>query len=148
MSLSDPRTVIVPIDFSEQSWTAIWAALELSDRQAVRILYIMEPLHSAEPGVVYQTVSNAERETTVREAILRGLTERGLGEMPIDVRVGTAGIAIADHARDVGADLVVISSHGRTGLRRLLIGSVAETVVRHAPCPVLVLRRDFVDGEV
>ncbi len=57
------------------------------------------------------------------------------------VRVGNPGLEIADYATQLGADLIVISSHGYHGLKRLLLGSVAERVIRHAECPVLVLRR-------
>ena len=45
------------------------------------------------------------------------------------------------HARDHAFDLIVIGTHGRTGVKRILLGSVAEEVTRHAPCPVLVVRR-------
>lgn len=48
--------------------------------------------------------------------------------------------AIVDHAKDIHADIIVLGTHGRTGVSRLLMGSVAETVVRTAPCPVLVVR--------
>ena len=54
--------------------------------------------------------------------------------------VGTPGAEIVKVARDWPADLIVMGSHGRGGLARLLVGSVAETVMRHAPCPVLVVR--------
>jgi nucleotide-binding universal stress UspA family protein len=56
------------------------------------------------------------------------------------VEVGSAATEIANAARDWPADLVVIGSHGRGGVKRALMGSVAESVMRHAPCPVLVVR--------
>jgi nucleotide-binding universal stress UspA family protein len=56
------------------------------------------------------------------------------------VRFGDAGDAIAQLASDIEADLVVVGTHGHRGLERLLLGSVAENVVRLAPCPVLVVR--------
>ena len=55
-------------------------------------------------------------------------------------RFGDPGHQIAQYAEEAKADLIVLPSHGRSGLQRLLIGSVAERVVRHAPCPVLVVR--------
>jgi nucleotide-binding universal stress UspA family protein len=64
---------------------------------------------------------------------LTGLTEL--------VQVGNPGIVISDYAKQSGAELVVMPSHGHHGLRRILLGSVAERVLRHAECPVLVLRR-------
>lgn len=59
----------------------------------------------------------------------------------VNVRKGTAFDQIAAAARDVSADVIIIATHGRTGLRHMLLGSTTERVVRHAPCPVLVLRR-------
>ena len=59
----------------------------------------------------------------------------------IDVEIGDPGQCIVDFAESVQADLIVTPSHGRTGVKRLLIGSVAERVVRLAHCPVLVLRK-------
>ena len=63
------------------------------------------------------------------------------------VRVGTAFEVITNLARDCEADLIVITTHGHTGLKHVFLGSTAERVVRHAPCPVLVVRKrehDFV----
>jgi nucleotide-binding universal stress UspA family protein len=54
--------------------------------------------------------------------------------------VGDPAVAISDLARSEGVDLIVMGTHGRTGLRRLLMGSVAEAIVRRAPCPVFVLK--------
>ena len=56
-------------------------------------------------------------------------------------RSSSTGEAVCAAARDSGADLVIVGSQGRTGIGRMLLGSVAESVVRHAPCPVLVVRR-------
>ena len=58
----------------------------------------------------------------------------------VALRHVSAGEAIAEYAEKVKADLVIVGSHGRTGLRRILLGSVAERVVRLAPCAVLVVR--------
>ena len=62
--------------------------------------------------------------------------------MPCDllVRIGNPAAEIVSVARLLKSDLIVISTHGRTGLKHLLLGSVAETVLRHAPCPVLIVR--------
>lgn len=69
----------------------------------------------------------------------RRLTELAAGD-PTQVLEGRPADVIVDHARAVKADLIVMGSLGRTGLERLLVGSVAERVVRLAPCPVLVVR--------
>ena len=63
------------------------------------------------------------------------------GEWDVEVTEGHPADAIVRVAREEGADLIVMGTHGRTGLQHALLGSVAETVVRHAPCPVLTVRR-------
>ena len=63
-------------------------------------------------------------------------------EVPINtlVRVGSPAREIVEVATDLNADIIVISTHGRTGFKHVLIGSVAENVVQRAPCPVLIVR--------
>ena len=80
---------------------------------------------------------------------MRELVEQRLGDL---AKVKTALVVsespakgIVDYAEKEGVDLIVISTHGRTGLRRMMIGSVAERVVRHAHCPVLTLRSKLQD---
>jgi nucleotide-binding universal stress UspA family protein len=65
--------------------------------------------------------------------------ERGPGI--VTVRQGRAFDQISSFAREIGADLIVVTTHGYTGLKHVLLGSTAELVVRHAPCPVLILRQ-------
>jgi universal stress protein A len=74
--------------------------------------------------------------------LLAGFIERlGLGPSTIEfVQSGAPAATIAKAAKDWAADLIVIGSHGRSGMRRALLGSVAEEVMRQAPCPVLVVR--------
>ena len=63
------------------------------------------------------------------------------------VRTGSPADEIVDAAKEMGVDLIILSTHGRTGLKHLLLGSMTENVVRRAPCPVLVVRereREFV----
>jgi nucleotide-binding universal stress UspA family protein len=65
--------------------------------------------------------------------------QQGLAAEPLVLR-GVPYAAIAEAARSVGADLVVLGTHGRTGVQRLLLGSVAAKVISTAPCPVLTVR--------
>lgn len=76
----------------------------------------------------------------IRDLLVRRLPDEGLTDAHAAVRIGDPGGEIAAFAEELGAELIVLPSHGRTGLRRLLIGSVAERVIRLAHCPVLVLR--------
>jgi nucleotide-binding universal stress UspA family protein len=81
----------------------------------------------------------AERDGTRLMADLRARLPVGLHALQFLPR-GEPGQEIVKAAKDWGADLIVVGSHGRRGLTRALVGSVAETVMRHAPCPVLVVR--------
>jgi nucleotide-binding universal stress UspA family protein len=82
---------------------------------------------------------------TVRQTI--GDTIRASAFM----RTGAPHVEITEAARELGIDLIILSTHGRTGITRMLLGSTAEKVVRHAPCPVLIVReseREFVPGSL
>jgi nucleotide-binding universal stress UspA family protein len=94
------------------------------------------------------------------EAELVAISERQLRELataeigssvawkPI-IRQGRPATEIVEAAREIEADLIVIATHGHTGLKHVLLGSVAENVVRHAPCPVLTVRtseREFIES--
>jgi nucleotide-binding universal stress UspA family protein len=80
---------------------------------------------------------------TLREqadtALAKALSVAGMGEARRRIVIGDPASEIIDVAREIEANLIVIPSRGKTGLRRWMIGSVAEKVVRRAPCPVLVL---------
>jgi nucleotide-binding universal stress UspA family protein len=85
------------------------------------------------------------RETQRREAELTvGRVREALAEtgrsVEISIRAGKSGQEIVEEAKQWGADLILMGSHGRTGLKRVLLGSVAEYVVAHAPCSVEVVR--------
>jgi nucleotide-binding universal stress UspA family protein len=65
----------------------------------------------------------------------------GAPSATVTVLAGDAGLETADYAKKVGADLIIVPSHGFHGMKRLLLGSTAERIIRHAHCSVLVLRR-------
>ncbi len=134
--------ILVPIDFSEASVNAIGEAVDLAgDPAKVHLLHVLPPLESISPGVVWGDVSNLNRETSVTAYAQTFLKEHGFTGMKFDVHMGQPGPEIARTAKEIGADLVVVSSHGYHGMKRFLLGSVAEAVIRHVECPVLVLRR-------
>ncbi|MGD9856750.1 MAG: universal stress protein [Planctomycetaceae bacterium] len=134
--------ILVPVDFSEPSVNAIHDALELAgEKGKVRLLHVLPPLESISPGVVWGDLSDDSREQHVRDFAKTFLDEHGFQDLVFDVRIGPPGHTIADYAADSGTDLIVISSHGYHGIKRMLLGSVAEAVIRHAQCAVLVIRR-------
>jgi nucleotide-binding universal stress UspA family protein len=135
------QNVVVPIDFSDQSLAAVDAALELvADASHLHVIYVLAVLEPAEPGVIWNTVDDVSRKHHAEQAIKDRLPESKYPGLKVEIAFGDPGHEVADYAAKVKADLIVIPSHGRTGLTRLLVGSVAERVVRLAHCPVLVLK--------
>jgi nucleotide-binding universal stress UspA family protein len=136
------KLVIVPFDFSEEAREAIGTALQLvSSPVEVRVLYAMQDLSPLEMGEMWTSVDDQVRRKHALQAMREKLTDPQLAQVQLDVVFGDPGHAITHYASDVKADLIVLPSHGRTGIGRLLIGSVAERIVRYAHCPVLVLRK-------
>jgi nucleotide-binding universal stress UspA family protein len=135
------QTVVVPVDFSDESIAAVDAALELvADASHLHIIHVLPIITDYEAGLVWSTVSDQTRTEHAQLALRERLADAKYEKVRIAVAFGDAGTEIAAFAENKQADLIVIPSHGRTGLKRLLIGSVAERVVRLAHCPVLVLK--------
>jgi nucleotide-binding universal stress UspA family protein len=138
-----PARILCAIDFSPGAREAARVALALAATSGgeVTLFHSFDlPLAAAGEAAMTgaATLEGLERET---DAGLRAWREE-LGGDRIQIAHGLGGAAetIARHAGDHRFDVIVIGTHGRTGLKRVLLGSVAEQVVRHAPCPVLVVR--------
>jgi nucleotide-binding universal stress UspA family protein len=134
--------VVVPVDFSEMSKEALDAALEITrDPGKVRVIHVLGELSPVEPAMLPEPVDDARRSRHAKQLLaewMEGDKYRGVG---FDVVIGDPGHEIAHYADELGADLIVMPSHGRRGIARMLIGSVAERTLRLAHCPVLVLRK-------
>ncbi len=142
MSLNK-KCVVVPIDFSGGSVQSINAAMEyVTDPANVHVLHVVMPLDNMSPGVVWGTIDDASRVKAVEEHFDSFLQEHGIEGVTTVVRIGNPGTEIDEYARAKNADLIVIPSHGYHGVKRFLLGSVAERVLRYSPCPVLVLKRN------
>jgi nucleotide-binding universal stress UspA family protein len=136
------KLVVVPFDFSDEARGAIDTALQLVASPAdVRIVYAMQDLSPLEMGEMWTSVDDQVRRDHALKAMREKLADPHLAQIPLEVVFGDPGHAVTHYASDVKADLIVLPSHGRTGIGRLLIGSVAERIVRYAHCPVLVLRK-------
>ena len=133
--------VVVPVDFSAGSLAAIDTALEMVDGPSrVHLIHVLPELQVNDPGVVWDTIHDDERKQHAEDA-LRGKVDGGkYTGINIHVRIGSPGREITECAEQLGCQLIVMPSHGRTGLSRMLLGSVADRVVRLARCPVLILR--------
>ncbi len=141
--------ILVPVDFSEGSEVAVHHALNIARHldTALVLLHVGVILEHPEDlpgaGSIYAGVARAQLEAD--RAQLGELRTRISGqgvEVSQMIADGFADTAIVDAAAELDADLIVMGSHGRSGIRRMLLGSVAERVVRLAPCSVLVARRD------
>lgn len=139
------ENLLVATDFSDQALQALDAALDVAGENAhLTLLHVYPP-----PGLLMPEGFVAATPQTYRElidSIDRNLeelrvraTRAGLTITPIAVQ-GHAAAEICRAARDGKHDLIVVGTHGRTGLARFVLGSVAEHVLRDAPCPVLVIR--------
>jgi nucleotide-binding universal stress UspA family protein len=140
------RTLLVPIDFSDSASRTIELAVEMARgaRATLHLLHAYEvPLGTIPPyGVaVPESLLAQVRDAAARrlEKAAHQVTAAGL---PCETHVvhGPAADAIVEAAERLGADLVVMGTHGHTGLKHALLGSVAERTVRGAPCPVLTIR--------
>lgn len=139
-------SVLVPIDGSEQAWRAYeFAVAEFPDAEFV-LLHVIDPArggHSADGAVPsfspswYETAEQEAEE--LFEAAEELATERDV-TVETAIVVGKPTREIVDYAGEHGIDHIVMGSHGRSGVSRILLGSVAETVVRNAPVPVTVAR--------
>lgn len=137
-----PQNVVVPVDFSQDSAPAVRTAVELAgDATKVHVIHVLFPLDYVSPGVLLGDVDDARRRQAVHESFQKLLEENNLPAVGLEVVFGDPGTEVCNYAEKVGADLVVIPSHGYHGFKRLLLGSVAERVIRHVHCSVLVLRR-------
>ena len=134
--------VVVPVDFSEESFAALETALQLvPDAAHLSLIYVLPAYDPAEPDVVWTTIDDEARRHHAQLALQERLSDARYRGIKIEIAFGDPGHEVAAFAQAEHAELIVLPSHGRTGLTRLLIGSVAERVVRLAHCPVLVLRK-------
>lgn len=138
--------VLAPVDFSDGSRDALRHAHALAADQgvALHVLHVLDWPSSPSPYLAAFGLPSLPDLITDAQAGLDAFVTDTVGNGAVTVvRARAGGLAaytVAEYAREVAAGLVVISTHGRTGLRRLVMGSVAEHVVRLAPCPVLVVR--------
>jgi nucleotide-binding universal stress UspA family protein len=146
LSGSQIDRVLAPVDLSDESTPVLHHAVALADSYAapIDLLHVVE--EAAYPNVYGLDSLNEPSLPTVqdraREALETLAADIDMRTDPVNVHVlaGNAARDIVEFADDNAADLIVMATHGRTGLERFLIGSVAEKVVRRAPCPVFTLK--------
>lgn len=145
------RKILVPVDFTGCTEKALQYAVAFARQfgAELTLLHVVEPTYipASEMGILpdVETSEDAEME-------LQSLCRQVRGEVQCQalLRRGSAQYEIIETAKQLGSDLIILSTHGRTGLERMLLGSTAEKVVRHAGCPLLVVReneREFIAGD-
>jgi nucleotide-binding universal stress UspA family protein len=141
------KRALVPLDGSPVAEAIVPFILEIAGPldMAVRLLHVVEPIRSvvgdgAGPVIVDDPVARQRDAEEYLAALAAELRARGI-DASWEVRRGAAATAILAAAKSFGADLIAMSTHGRSGLGRLLFGSVAEQVLRHADVPVFLMRQ-------
>ena len=136
------ENILVPVDGSEGADAAIGHAADIAERfdAAVRVLFVANTKRDSVTTVGTDVVDALERKgEQIVEPVADDLRERGV-DCETEVVRGDPATAIADYAESQGMDLVVMPTHGRDGLSRLLLGSVTEKTVRLSEVPVLTIR--------
>jgi len=141
--------ILVPVDFSPHSERALRYATALAGRHgaSVYVLHVVEDPIAAgawSPDVDIPNLRDIQKALVEEgERKLERYRTIGEGQRVPTVTAALMGMTaqtITEYAKNLGMDLIVMGTHGRSGLAHLFMGSVAEHVVRHAPCPVLTLR--------
>lgn len=138
------RRILVPLDFSGKSRQALRYAVPLAERFSAKIilLHVIQPVYNVSPEAGFNFIT---REQT--QAALRRLEEMAATHLPKAlrgqriVRIGIPSGEILAAANRLDVDMIALTTHGHSGLKRFFIGSTAEQVMRHATCPVLSIRR-------
>lgn len=135
-------TVVVPVDFSGDSDFAVRSGLSVAgEATRLHVVHVVSPLDSISAAVLHAESAAGDEPDAVAGRLQKLASSQGADSATAAVLSGDAGTAIAQYAKKIKADLIVIPSHGYHGLKRLVLGSVTEKVIRHAECSVLVLRR-------
>jgi nucleotide-binding universal stress UspA family protein len=139
------KRILVPTDFSDQGKTALMYAVAFADQfgAAVDLLHVLEPVP---PGALLSYISLSELKKSMQEDAEKNLEElhaewEGYA-FPVNriVVEGYPFVEIIKHAKTHNVDMIIMGTHGRGAIAHMLLGSVAEKIVRKAPCPVLTVR--------
>lgn len=154
---SRPQQVVVAYDFSPSADHALQLALDVAVRDPQVVLHVLAAI-PPEHGLPIAPIAHADYPyaDNIHERLAE-LVRAGLAGRPVDrevpffvhARLGNPADEILHLAAEIGAHLVLVGSHGRTGVERALLGSVSERVVREARCPVMVARpREYGDVDL
>jgi nucleotide-binding universal stress UspA family protein len=138
------KRILVPIDFSDCSKQALQWAVPFARHYGatLELVHVVTPSYAIDPCGLDEYARTESWEMDDAKVRLEELAGSTGSDLPVEsyVRRGRPAAEIVSAARELQADLIVISTHGYRGLERVLLGSTAENVVRHADCPVLTIR--------
>jgi universal stress protein A len=140
-----PRNILVPVDLGAQTESVLDYAVALAAKldAKIHLLHVLgRPLLGAETGIVVTETVSDEIITRCQNELDRLMRARA-SKVPFaqtPLRFGDPRTEIEAAAAEIGAELIVMGTHGRRGVSRLVLGSVAESIARTAPCPVLLVR--------
>ena len=142
-----PKRILVPVDFSEPSTRALMHAIAMAEQfgASLDVLHVVPNPYVDDPAGLYLPLPVTYLNDMMNDArkrlddLLDSVDHQRLRARPI-VKVGDPLRQVVEYARDESMDLIVLGTHGRSGVALLFLGSVAERVVRTAPCPVLTVR--------
>ena len=143
------KKILCPTDFSENSEHALQYALTLAtlSQAELRLFHVVEPITYPQSTELFEPVLDEVELMMKMEAAFQTQLEDQVSALKDEypkitgkLVTGNTFLAIIQAARDESVDIIVMGTHGRTGLAHVLIGSVAEKVVREAPCPVLTVK--------
>ncbi|MFM8572426.1 MAG: universal stress protein [Pirellula sp.] len=142
MTWSISKAVLVPYDFSMHSREAVDKALSIADSPSqVHILHVLPTFIPLAPeGFPVEAIDDQVRMEYTQKSLNEEFADPKYSQCPKEVMIGDPGMTCVERAKTIGADLIVIPSHGRSGITRLVLGSVAERVVRFSHVPVLVIK--------
>jgi nucleotide-binding universal stress UspA family protein len=140
------KKVMVPVDFSRESMLAAKFAVSIAMEYGAE-LFVVHVVRPMNPTVRASVPDFEALQATVMKSaqedldkVIPGEIKKSLKKVNEILLEGEPHIEIPEKAKELGVEMLVIATHGRTGLSHVLLGSVAERVIRHAPCPVLVVR--------
>jgi len=137
---NDESVVLVALDLSPVSDAVMRAAANVVAGRSteLHLLHVLQP-PAADPMATLHVARDVEQSKTQLKQLAHELP-RSVKRVVIHLRTGQAELEIAQLASDLGADLIVVGTHGYKGVDRVLLGSVAEQLIRNAPCPVFTYR--------
>lgn len=148
------KTLLVPVDFSSFSDKALDYAVAFAEQfqAGIVLVHVVEPMVYPENYMTIPAVSDDINGSLIKAADDKLATQRerinqDRVEVKVMTRLGRPYVEIVEVAKELNVDLIILATHGHTGLKHVLLGSTAERVVRHAPCPVLTVRdpeHDFI----